>query len=262
MTVTRSHGIDIYYEMHGNLDAQRTIIFAHGMGGNAAIWFNQIVRFRKDYRIVTFDHRYFARSKCAVDEFDPAKFPDDILAVMSQEKITSAIFVCQSMGGWTGSQLVLSHPSKVDALIMCHTPGIFFHPSASYDPQDAARKVSTIGTDSSPALAYDYPQKNPEGALLYQMISAFNGIDNAVIPQKINEAKLGVNTDSLDAYDIPTLFITGNLDILFPAEFIRSLADTLNGAKCVNLGEVGHSSYFETPNAFNEVLAAFISNND
>jgi 3-oxoadipate enol-lactonase len=259
MTVARSHGIDIYYEMHGNPNAQRTIVFAHGMGGNAAIWFNQIVRFRGDFRIVTFDHRYFARSKCTVDDFDPAKFPDDILAIMSQEKITSAIFVCQSMGGWTGSQLAVSHPDKVDALIMSHTPGVFFHPSATNDPQDVARKVTAIGAESSPALAYDYPQKNPEGALLYQMISAFNGIDNAVIPQKINAAKLGVNTDSLQAYSVPTLFITGNLDILFPAKFIQSLAETLNGAKFENLGEVGHSSYFETPDAFNNAMAAFIS---
>ncbi len=93
MAVVNSHGVDIYYEMHGNPVAKRTIIFAHGMGGNAAIWFNQIVRFRDAYRLMTFDHRYFARSNCSVDDFDPKKFPDDVLAIMSQEKINSAIFV-------------------------------------------------------------------------------------------------------------------------------------------------------------------------
>jgi len=112
MSVVASSGIDIYYEIHGNPEAEKTLVFAHGMGGNAAIWFNQIVRFRDHYRIVTFDHRYFARSSCSVDDFDPTKFPADVLAIMAAENIGSAIFVCQSMGGWTGSQLAINYPEK------------------------------------------------------------------------------------------------------------------------------------------------------
>ncbi len=259
MALVTSFGIDIYYEVHGKADAEQTIIFAHGMGGNAAIWFNQIIRFKDNYRIVTFDHRYFARSRCAVNDFDPAKFPADVLAIMTKENIDSAVFVCQSMGGWTGSQLAIDCPEKVDALIMSHTPGIFYHADAVNDPKQVARKVGAIGGESSPALAHDYPKKNPTGALLYQMISAFNGIDNAVIPAKISEANLGVNTDTLKDYTVPTLFVTGELDILFPATFIQALAATLSGAECVNLGDVGHSSYFESPNAFNEVMADFLT---
>ena len=262
MAKIRSHNIDIYYEMHGNPDAARTIIFAHGMGGNAAIWFNQIARFKADYRIMAFDHRYFARSGCSVDDFDPKKFPDDVLAIMAQEKIESAIFVCQSMGGWTGSQLAISHPEKVDALVMSHTPGIFFHPEAINDPKEVAHKISTLGAETLPALAHDYPAKTPTGALLYQMISAFNAIDNAVIPQKINAAKLGINTSELKDYSVPTLFITGDLDILFPSHFIQALAGTLTGASSVNLGAVGHSSYFEAPDAINQVLSEFLSTLD
>ena len=49
MAAVNSFGIDIYYEIHGNSNAEKTIVFAHGMGGNAAIWFNQIVRFRDHY---------------------------------------------------------------------------------------------------------------------------------------------------------------------------------------------------------------------
>ena len=259
MPAVASYGVDIYYEIHGNPEAEKTLVFAHGMGGNAAIWFHQIVRFRDHYRIVTFDHRYFARSSCSVDDFDPTKFPADVLAIMAAENIDSAIFVCQSMGGWTGSQLAINYPEKVDALVMSHTPGIFYHADALNDAEEVAHKVSTIGAESSPALAYDYPQKNPKGALLYRMISAFNGIDNAVIPAKINGAQVGVNTDSLKDYAVPTLFVTGELDILFPASFIQTLAATLPGAECENLGDVGHSSYFESPDAFNDVLATFLT---
>ena len=89
MSIVNSHGVDIYYESHGN--AKNTIVLAHGMGGNAAIWFHQITEFYKDYRVIAFDHRYFARSSCPPEQFLPALFPDDVMAIMDQEEIESAI---------------------------------------------------------------------------------------------------------------------------------------------------------------------------
>ena len=252
----KSHGIDIYYEMHGQ--GEQTIVFAHGMGGNAAIWFKQIEAFHKDYQIIVFDHRYFARSKCSVAQFEPAKFSDDIIAILDKEKIQSAIFVCQSMGGWTGSQMAVHHSDRVDCLVMSHTPGIFYHSDVKNN-QDIAALVDKFGDAyATPALGSNFVESNLEGAILYAQISNFNGIENSVIPQKIAEADIGVNTDSLIDYRVPTLFITGDLDLLFPATFIEALSKKLPNAQCCNLGEVGHSSYFEKPEAFNKVVKAFI----
>ena len=58
MTYVNSHGVDIYYEQMGEGD--KVLVMAHGMGGNGAIWFNQVAAFSDDYRILVFDHRYFA----------------------------------------------------------------------------------------------------------------------------------------------------------------------------------------------------------
>jgi pimeloyl-ACP methyl ester carboxylesterase len=194
-------------------------------------------------------------------DFKPAFFPDDVMAIMDATNTQSATFVCQSMGGWTGSQMALQHPERVDALLMSHTPGVFFHESAYNDPKKVAEQVSArpMTGFGSAALASDFPQKNPAGAVLYAQISSFNGIDPAAVPRQINAAQLGVNTESLTDYDIPTLFVTADHDILFPPEFISALAKTIPGADCVNLGDAGHSSYFEIPEAFNRVLRDFLS---
>ncbi|MCB1645520.1 MAG: alpha/beta hydrolase [Pseudomonadales bacterium] len=257
MAVVTSHGTEIYYEAWG--EGTETLIFAHGMGGNAAIWYHQIAAFSPRYRTIAFDHRYFGRSGCAVEDFRPALFADDLLAIMEAENIATAVLICQSMGGWTGSQMVLRHPERVRGLVMSHTPGVFYHPNVVNDPAAVADLVSQPrGQFGSAALAHDFPGKNPPGAVLYSMISSFNNIDPAVIPRAIGQAGLGVNTETLTDYATPTLFVTGDLDVLFPAEYIASLAATLPGARCVNLGAVGHSSYFETPSAFNDTLAAFL----
>lgn len=257
MSFVNSHGVDIYYESHG--ESKDTIVLAHGMGGNAAIWFNQVAEFCKDYRVIAFDHRYFARSKCSVDLFDPTKFPDDVMAIMDQEDIEAAVFICQSMGGWTGSQMAINHEERVKGLIMSHTPGVFYHPEVSNN-RDVSSLVSGNQTGfATSALAHDFPEKNPAGAALYAQVSNFNAIDRAVIPQKINAAGIGVNTQTLTTFSIPTMFISGDLDVLFPAEYIEKLAGTVPGAEHVNLGPVGHSSYFEMPQAFNSEVRQFLA---
>lgn len=255
MPYVTNKGVNLYYEVHG--EGEKTIMLAHGMGGNAAIWFNQIAHFSPHYRVIAFDHRYFGRSPCSVDDYKPALFPSDAMAIMDAEGVSSAIWICQSMGGWTGSQLAVHVPERVETLIMSHTPGIFQHASAV---SDSARLAQTINSGFLPALASDFPQKNPPMAALYGAINRFNNIENAVISRKIGEAKLGIDTDSLENYAIPTLFITGDQDVLFEAGYIKALAATVPGAEFINLGEVGHSSYFELPEAFNSAAEKFLSN--
>ena len=229
------------------------------MGGNAAIWYHQVAEFSQRHKVITFDHRYFARSDCPPEAFDPAKFPDDVMAILAAEGIEQAVFVCQSMGGWTGSQMAVQHPQRVLGLLMSHTPGVFEHPSAQRDMGQVTAQINKPFTEiGSPALAADFPQKNRAGALLYAQISSFNGIDPSVITGAIGRANLQVNTDTLSGYDVPTLFVSADHDILFPPRYIEALAATVPGAKFVNLGDAGHSSYFELPAAFNRQLQKFI----
>ncbi len=260
MPYVSSEGVDLFYQVYGH--GPRTLVLAHGMGGNSAIWFNQVAALVADYRVVVFDHRYFARSQCTAENFLPAKFPADVMAIMDRLELESAVFVCQSMGGWTGSQMAVHHADRVDGLVMSHTPGVFSHPDVT-PPQNLADLTRGIGGGfQSPALADDFPQKDLRGAVLYQMVSDFNGIENQVIGQQIAAARLSVDVRTLTDYGVPTLFITGDKDILFPADYIQSLAEKVPGAQCVNLGDVGHSSYFESPSEFNAELRKFLNQLD
>jgi 3-oxoadipate enol-lactonase len=253
-----SHGVPIYWESHG--DGPLTLLFAHGMGGNAAIWYQQVARFAPGHRVIVFDHRGFARSPCAPEAFDPRRFPDDACAVLDAAGVDRAVLVCQSMGGWTGSQMALRHPDRVLGLLMSHTPGVFTHVSAVNDARAVAARVSAPPTGfATPALGADYPARNPAGAALYRLISNFNTIEPALVPRAIAAAGVAVDTATLVDYRVPTLFVGADHDVLFPAPFLAALAATLPGARFVNLGDAGHSSYFEIPDAFNATLADFIA---
>lgn len=263
MPFVRSHDLDIYYEVHGPIDAERDLVFAHGMGGNAASWFNQIAAFADRARVVAFDHRYFGRSGCQPEQFRPALFVDDALAIMNAEGVERAGFVCQSMGGWTGSQMALQHPDRVTALVMSHTPGVFEHPDVANDTTQAAELINAaLGGNRSPAVSYHYLERDPAGAVLYQQLSAFNAIDTGEVTRRIGQAGLGVDISALESYNVPTLFVTGDEDVLFQASFIEGLAARLPSARFANLGAVGHSSYFETPERFNDIVGEFLEDVD
>ena len=51
-------GFRLYYERHGSGPA---VLFAHGAGGNALTWWQQVPAISRRYTAVTFDHRAFAR---------------------------------------------------------------------------------------------------------------------------------------------------------------------------------------------------------
>ncbi len=69
----------IYYEVAGE---GPPILFAHGAGGNAAIWFEQIAPFSTRYTCIAFDHRCFARSPVDPASISIPQFRDDAIAVL------------------------------------------------------------------------------------------------------------------------------------------------------------------------------------
>src|SRR3954452_17890800 len=170
MPTIRTAAAEIYYEAIGSGPA---ILFAHGAGGNAASWWQQVPEFVRDHRVITFDHRGFGRSRCKPDDFSAAAFDADALAILDAEKIDRTAVVCQSMGGWTGVRLAVNHPDRVRALVLGNTPGAIY--------SDALREQMRTLTARPPAsdmtlmtLGAPFRSTNPAGTYLYGALTAFN----------------------------------------------------------------------------------------
>ena len=98
MPILGTRDVPIYYETKGSGEA---VIFAHGAGGNAAIWFNQMAYFSDQYQVVAFDHRTFGRTGVPKNPLVVTDFRDDLLALMDHLDIEKAHIIGQSMGGFT-----------------------------------------------------------------------------------------------------------------------------------------------------------------
>ena len=152
MPYVNSNGTEIYYESTG---AGPAIVFAHGAGGNAAIWFNQIAHFKSKYQCITFDHRSFARSPAPDSTLTIPNFRDDIFAIMDHLEINKAHLVGQSMGGFSALRCALDNPDRVSSLTLSCTPGGISLPN----PSKALQELGSRGQTESRRRCQKRPSK-------------------------------------------------------------------------------------------------------
>jgi 3-oxoadipate enol-lactonase len=252
MPTVRSAGAEIYYEAVGDGPA---ILFAHGAGGNAASWWQQVPEFRRDHRVISFDHRGFGRSRCGAEQFSASHFDADALAILDAEKIDRAAVVCQSMGGWTGVRLAVNQPKRVTALVLANTPGAIYS-DALRDQMRTLTARPADGDLTAMTLGAPYRAANPNGAYLYTAITAFN-----VTPMPLGalmSRDAFVTPERLRPFPVPVLMIASDLDATFPLPLLRSTAMLIDAELQIVSG-AGHSTYFEKPAEFNAAVREFLS---
>jgi pimeloyl-ACP methyl ester carboxylesterase len=173
--VERPHAA-IYYEVWG---AGPPLVFAHGAGGNTLVWWQQVPHFAPHWRVLTFDHRGFGRSRCEPGHEQARHFADDLAAVLDDAGIGRAALICQSMGGWTGLQFARVRPERVAALVLSGTPAGILTPAVL----DALRAISAYAAEMEiapawnrphPALAADVFESDPARGFLYAQLAALN----------------------------------------------------------------------------------------
>ncbi len=251
-------GAVIHYEVYGE---GPPLVFAHGAGGNTLVWWQQVPHFAARYRVVTFDHRGFGRSRCAAGHEQARHFADDLAAVLDDLSVARCALVCQSMGGWTGLQLALAQPQRVAALVLSGTPAGILTPGvaaalAALANSGAAAELAAPAWDRPhPALAADIFSRDPTRAFLYGQLAALNP-DGVLSRVALHEVML--DPSRLAEWQTPTLLVAGSHDRLFAPAVLREVADALPGARFHEIAVAGHSPYFETPDEFNAVVSAFL----
>lgn len=256
MPEVRSGEARIHYEVQGSGPA---VLFAHGAGGNCLSWWQQVPCFAERHRVLTLEHRCFGRSSCPPEAFHPRHFPADLLAVLDAEGIERAALVCQSLGGWTGLPAALEHAERVRCLVLAGTPGGLLTPKVFEAARRIGEGAARDGIRGNAALAPDYPARRPDMAFLYDQISALNTGFEPGLLARMFDPEARIEPARLAGFAVPTLFLSGERDQLFPPEALREAAALVPGAAFESFPGIGHSTYFEDPERFNAVVSEFVA---
>lgn len=251
---------EIYYEVTGEGPA---VVFAHGLGGNHVSWWQQVPYFAPRFTCVAFAHRGFAPSRTAGGQPDPARYGDDLAALIDHLGLADVRLVAQSMGGWTCLDYTLRHPDRVKALVLAATAG--GADPHSFPPAGRANVLGWMAAHASagqdlfhrgihPAAGERMAREQPALHFLYREIDQLGGpLDKMALLAKLKAAST-VPLSKLEALRVPVLLISGDEDVVFAPPALEALASAIPGARLARVPEAGHSVYFERAAEFNALL--------
>lgn len=248
-------GEQIWVETAGN---GPDLVLSHGLGGNAAVWYQQLPYFAQRYRVITWDQRGFGRSSNQGMQHGPESAVQDLLQILDMLGVESTHLVGQSMGGWVTTGVALAAPERVKSIVLACTTGgapVGLRP-ADAPPSTFHKLARPLG--EHPAIGGRLPSLDIAKAYLYQSLGSFG-----VRPSDSEFFRIlrehAYSGDELAAINVPVLLIAGELDNLMTPERIRRAAHYFTNSSVVELADRGHSPYFEDPDAWNELVLRFLS---
>ena len=264
-TLARPGG-DLYWEVTGE---GRAIVFAHGLGGNHASWWQQVAHFATGYACVTFAHRGFHPSSAIAGGPDPGQYADDLAALIDHLGLAEVAIVAQSMGGWTAMEYALKGAAKLTALVLAATTGSI--DPARLDASEPWRQQLEDWRRASDEARGDLlragihvacgarmAREQPALHLLYRHIDDANAdLDKEALRARLLAAR-GRAPAELSAVVCPSLLLSGDEDIVMPPFAADALAALLPRAEVAHIADAGHSAYFERAHVFNRRLAEFL----
>lgn len=241
----------LYYEQYGE---GLPVVLAHGVGGNHASWFNQIPTFAKSYRVISIDQRAFGNSTDA-EGLGRSAFVDDLALLLDELKIERAALVGQSMGGGTCAAFTCRYPARVTALALCDSLAAIKLPEPYAAELTALNQSTRDLSQAERVLGKTTLATDPERTLLYLQIASFNSVTLKTVkgaPVIWSPAELGTT-------GVPVLYVVGEEDVICTPSLIRAAHGLTAGSAYAELPKSGHSAYFETPSAFNDVVLQFLA---
>lgn len=108
--------VRLFRREFGKENTQKMIIL-HGLFGMSDNWVGIAKFFSSKYHVIIPDHRNHGLSP-HTDEFGYEEMTEDLLLLMDEENISSAVLLGHSMGGKLAMNFAFEYPQRVDALII------------------------------------------------------------------------------------------------------------------------------------------------
>lgn len=243
---------ELYYEIHGDGPA---MVLAHGVGGNHALWFQQIPTLRKSHRLVIFDHRGFGNSTDP-EHLGRSRFVEDLRQLLDHLRVDNAILVGQSMGGGTCVGFTDRYPERVAALILADSLHGIEEPEDVRQRMDDVRAMTKDWNQLERVLGETTRNTASLKCVLYSQITSFNATNRHNLTGSFDNL---VSPSMLADTGVPVSFIVGEEDPLFPPDAITLMHARISGSRVVVLPRAGHSAFFEQPDQFNQALTDLLA---
>lgn len=249
-------GAELYYQVTGRGPA---VVFAHGLGGTHASWWQQVPHFARDWTCVVFAARGFHPSRLSAPLPGDASIVDafvgDLAALVDELQLDQVRLVAQSLGGWTCLEYTLAHVERVRALVLADTTGTV-RPAVEADPADSE---ALFARGIHPACGERMHREQPQLHWLYRCLDDLSlDLDKQALRAGLGAARTRSTAD-VAGLEVPVLGIAGAEDVVIAPGAVRALVDAVPDGRYEEVPAAGHSVYFERADIFNRLIEDFLS---
>jgi pimeloyl-ACP methyl ester carboxylesterase len=270
MTIATINDIDMYYEEHGDANAEPLLLIM-GFTMNAAAWAPQIPALAERYHVIAFDNRGAGRTTQPDGAYTIPQMAGDAAALLDHLSIASAHIIGASMGGMIAQEFAIRYPRRVRSLVLaCTTPGGPY--SAGYDEMirtsEETMKIESLAALLTPERLKEGMEQlftpafiaHPEPGLL-QMGTAAMLYPQTLAGMKGQLAAIRTHDtyDRLTTISAPTLVIAGDADTLVDARNSPLLASRIPNARLHMLPGQRHGFTAEKPEETNRAILDFLA---
>jgi pimeloyl-ACP methyl ester carboxylesterase len=256
----RAGELELWVERRGS---GPDVLLIAGLGDPAEAWQPQLDGLADRYRVTAFDNRGVGRSPLPGEPLSAATMADDAAAILRALDVPAAHVAGFSMGSTIAQELALRHPELVRSLVLVST---YARPDALLRSQFAFWRWLAEAAPSERAFFEAFftwvytPRAHADGtvhqivgeALTYphqQSVEAFEAQVDACLAHDA--------ADRLSRIAAPTLVLAGELDIVVPPRFSRSVAAAIPNARFEVMPGEAHQPFQEVPDEFNARVDAF-----
>ena len=212
------------------------LLLLHGNGEDGGYFVHQTEYFSRHYTVYALDTRGHGRSPRGAGPFTMARFAQDLLDFMDEQKLERAHLLGFSDGGNIALTFALLHPERVDRLVLN---------GANLDP-GGVKPVIQIPIVLGYRLAALFAGRSPEARLHAEILGLM-----------VNEPR--IPPEALKELRLPVLVIAGTRDMIREAH-TRMIAGALPDSRLV-LIPGDHFIAARNPEAFNQAVEAFLNEN-
>jgi len=252
MPYVTSHDVEIAYEVRGE---GTPIVLLMGLGLPGMVW-NQLADrlLEHDFQVIIPDNRGTGHSQAPLPPYRMGEMADDVIAVMDDAGVDSAIVMGVSFGGMLAQHVALNHPDRVDGLMLCSTTaGI---PTGHFPRMEAIGLLlkmvfagTTVTIDEAQRLFAHPESRGRLKDLLGRWEEILGELPTApwAIVGQLLAASFHHTGPRLGQIAIPTRVVTGDSDFLIPPRNSVILAEHITGATLSVIPQAGHIVIHEHP---------------
>jgi pimeloyl-ACP methyl ester carboxylesterase len=258
--LTLSPGLTVHVRDQGVRNG-RALVLIHGSNASLHTWEPWVTRLQSEYRIITLDLPGHGLTGANPNgRYDMESYVDVVDQVMQQLGVPHAILAGNSMGGGVSWNYALSHPEKVDALVLVDAAGA---PSAKPRNMPIGFRIARMPGVSALAevitprsmfeaslktSVYDPGFATPQMVDRYWELNRYPGNRAATLARFAQMTQARAATPArLAAIKVPVLIMWGQEDNLIPVAAAQWFHKALPTSQLIIYPKVGHIPMEEIP---------------